>query len=443
MSDQRMPEAVRGIPHVEQYLGPWAMHVPAFEQTWDMVRSIDLAAHRAQSDGDGRPAAAVEMTDDGIAVIEMIGTFTKYGSSFSENPGTLALRQAVRRAAADPQVRAIMLLIDSPGGSTAGISDLGEDVAAAAARKPTAAYIEDLGASAAYWIASQAGRVTANAGALVGSIGVYAVIQDLSGMAEREGVKVHVVRAGAMKGAGTPGTEVTDEQLADVQRVVDQLNELFLATVARGRGVERAAVEAWADGRVHIAEEARKLGLLDAAGSWADALAELRGRIPVVGAKNTAGGARSTKEKTAMAENDTVVALSTETRAATLAELKRELPESDAAFREECLELEATLADAQKLWIDRQNKALAAAQAAQTAQAAEIERLKATRMGVEPLGTQAPASGAAAGSDPVAEWNRRVAGFEANGVGRSDAVRRVAREDPELREAYVEAANSR
>jgi signal peptide peptidase SppA len=267
------------VAHLNQYVGPWAMDQRAFDLLLGQVRGLELKAHTEAMRA--RAAAGEQFAFDppyhvepnGIAVLEVVGILTKYGTSLSDGPSTLAVRQTLRRAVADVTVKGIVLLIDSPGGNVRGIDDLARDVAAAARAKPLTAYIEDLGASGAYWIASQAGRIVANPAGTVGSIGVYAVVEDLSGMAEQLGVKVHVIRAGDFKGAGEPGSEVTDQQLTNWQREVDEVNGLFLQAVRAGRGLTGERLIAVADGRVHIAGEALKLGLIDAIKSFDNVLA--------------------------------------------------------------------------------------------------------------------------------------------------------------------------
>jgi len=221
-------------------------------------------------------AAAYRLTEDGIAVIAVEGVLLKGGDEWGYGLGTVGLRRAVRQAAADPKVKGIMLLVDSPGGTVAGTAELAADVAAAARLKPLHAHIEDLGASAAYWIASQAGRLTATATSLVGSIGTYAVAWDLSRLAANAGIEVHVISTGMYKGAFAPGTRILPEHLKYVQKYTDALNEHFLAGVAAGRGMAIEAVREIADGRIHLAAEAQALGLLDAVESQDQAMAALR-----------------------------------------------------------------------------------------------------------------------------------------------------------------------
>jgi len=177
--------------------------------------------------------------------------------------GTDMIRQAVRSATANEEIGSILLQIESPGGHVDGIHELAEAVRKAADVKPVAAHIEDIGASAAFWVASQADTITANPTAQIGSIGTMAIIADMSGMAEQEGIKIHVISTGEFKGMGVPGTEVEDVHLAEIQRMVNDTNAFFTKAVRAGRGMSAERFKAVGDGRVHIASEAQKLGLID------------------------------------------------------------------------------------------------------------------------------------------------------------------------------------
>lgn len=270
MIDPRATQAAQ-IPHVEQYNGVWAMFAPAFEAIAAQIRRMDLQRHMQAAGAASREDKGYTLTGR-VAVIDIVGMLTKYGTSLSGNPGTLRLRNAVRHAVSDPIVSAIMLRIDSPGGTSHGIDDLAADVAAAARRKPVHAFIEDMGASAAYYVASQATRLTANASAVVGSIGTYLVVEDWSAFFDEAGVKVHVVKAGRFKGAGTLGTAIDADQLASFQRFIDQTNETFLAAVAAGRRLSPGAVLELADGDVRIGRHAVAVNLVDAVETWDAAL---------------------------------------------------------------------------------------------------------------------------------------------------------------------------
>lgn len=230
------------------------------------------------ADGDDDAPRDFATTSDGVALIAAAGPILK-GRSKLPHANSLDLRRMVRDAAADPKIAGIMLHMDSPGGTVAGTEELATDVAAARERKPVHAHADDLMASAAYWIGSQADRITANATGFVGSIGVYGVIEDSSEAAKQQGVKVHLVTTGPLKGQGEPGVPVSDEALGEIQGHVDGLNRQFLAAIKRGRGMRIADVRAVADGRMFAAADAQAAGLIDGVGSFDDALRGLRGEI--------------------------------------------------------------------------------------------------------------------------------------------------------------------
>ena len=260
---------------IAQHIGPWLIEPTWFAEAIAAVRAgtfpnIEAATQERTS----QKRTPYTVMRDGIARISLRGHLMKGLSKFG-GTSTVMTRVALRAAVSDADVRGIMLHIDSPGGTVAGTADLADEVQAANAKKPVHAYIEDLGASAAYWVASQTQRITAGRTARVGSIGTVAVIEDSSGEAEKAGVKVHVISTGDFKGAGTPGTEVTDEQLAYVQEMVDDLNGHFLQAVMQGRGMLSEDVQNVADGRVHIAIKAWAIGLIDEVGSFGDAVGAL------------------------------------------------------------------------------------------------------------------------------------------------------------------------
>ncbi len=207
-----------------------------------------------------RPSAdqlrGYEITETGVAVIRLAGIL--------EKGQTHHVRSLLRNATEDPRVDGIVLVIDSPGGTVAGTADLAASIRNAAARKPVHAFIDDLAASAAYWAASQATKVFANTKtALVGSIGTYAVMVDSSAMANKAGIKVHVIQAGKYKGMGVPGTEITESHLVHMQHLVDTINGEFVKAVGAGRRMSASAIRHIADGALHPAADAVRLGLVD------------------------------------------------------------------------------------------------------------------------------------------------------------------------------------
>ncbi len=185
--------------------GTWAIEENAARRALQVLEKIDLAAH-------GQNAAAVTVaenrveyavTEAGTAVIALEGPLTKRPHSLQEVFGglrTVLAARAIRQATQDPNVRSILLAIDSPGGTTAGTADLAGEVRRAAQRKPTWAYASDDCCSAAYWVASQASQIWANETALVGSIGTLLIVEDTSRRAEGQGDGA-CDRNGAVQGA--------------------------------------------------------------------------------------------------------------------------------------------------------------------------------------------------------------------------------------------------
>lgn len=243
---------------------------------------FDLMARVPVSDYMDGDDAPLDVDDDGVCTINVSGALTKeetFYTRFFGGTSTDAVVKEIAEAEADPAVKAILLNIDSPGGQAAGMVDLFSAVANTA--KPTAAYIGSIGASAAYWTAAGADQIFAGPLSIVGSIGTYMVVPDTSKAAAKAGVKVNVVSSGGMKGAGVPGTKVTPEQLADVQRVVNSINSHFIDGVTQGRGMSRARVAELADGRVHVGAEAKELGLVDGIGTVADAKKYLKENMTI------------------------------------------------------------------------------------------------------------------------------------------------------------------
>lgn len=213
-----------------------------------------------------------------IAVIDVQGLLTKrrgmvqwYYGNFSTQEIAAALAEAV----GSPNVSGVMLRIDSPGGTVDGLAELTDAVWAARKAKPVMAVVNGLAASAAYRVASQAHAIVAGRGDLIGSVGTISVMYDMSRMAEKDGVEAVVFSTGFMKGAGVPGAPITDEQRAELQRVVDRMQQDFEADLRRGRGMTEAQVRKIATGQIWQAEDAIGLRLIDRVGGQADAMAEI------------------------------------------------------------------------------------------------------------------------------------------------------------------------
>lgn len=262
---------------VATHLGPWACEPTRLQEAVARVKT-GLWPRRAAASPGSATGTSYPVTPEGVAIIPIAGMMMKAPSKFDDTTSTAMTRRAVRDAAARSDVKSILLLIDSPGGHAEGTDDLARDVAAAAAEKPVEAFIEDLGASAAYWVASQARKVWVNPTGFVGSIGTYQVVYDESKAAELAGIKVHVVSTGPLKGGGVPGSEISKDMLEAIQTWVDDLNSHFLKAVQKGRGMTAAAAKSVATGDIWIASKAKENGLVDGVKSLDEVLAAMTSR---------------------------------------------------------------------------------------------------------------------------------------------------------------------
>lgn len=274
----------------------WLVHYPTLQRMVSIAENHCNGIQIAEADlveiTAARDQRAAERADQrekldisgDTAIIEIDGVVAKYsrlvnGCSQPRGTSLEALNEQLDAAMEDPRVRSIFLRIESPGGSGAGLADFADRIFEASHEKPIIAFADDLAASAAYWIGSQANRFYANQSAFVGSIGVYSVLVDSSAAAESEGFKVHIVKSGANKGVGVAGVPITGEQLDMVQVLIDQSFEQFIAAVLRGRseaGLTEKTLRPIADGRVVKADDAKAAGLIDGIMSLAQAFNSAR-----------------------------------------------------------------------------------------------------------------------------------------------------------------------
>lgn len=173
------------------------------------------------------------------------------------------ITRAVQQAAADSAVSEIILRINSPGGSVSGLASLSDAVGQAARMKSVRTGVDGMMASAALHVGVQARSVSAGRGDMIGSIGTYAVLYDSSKAYEQAGVRPILVSSGGLKGQGGDGLPISDELIADTQRIVDHYSNDFKSAVASGRRLTMEQVNALATGQVWIGAAAQASGLID------------------------------------------------------------------------------------------------------------------------------------------------------------------------------------
>lgn len=203
------------------------------------------------------------------------------GESFNQIGGA-TLSRRLREVRLDPEVDAVVLRVNSPGGSALASEVIRREVELTRAVKPVVVSMGGVAASGGYWISCSASRILAEPSTITGSIGVLALLPDFSPLMDRVGVNVSTVRTAPSADAMSPFRARTEEELAQVQAVVDGIYEGFLDRVAAGRKLTREQVHEIAQGRIWSGTDALKLGLVDAIGSLGDAVraaAELGGAV--------------------------------------------------------------------------------------------------------------------------------------------------------------------
>lgn len=213
-----------------------------------------------------------------VAVIPITGTITPRPSAFSSG-GTSAETVGKRIDAAknDSSVKNIMLNIDSPGGSVFGIEELAGKIRSAAQVKPVHAIANHTAASAGYWLGSQATTLAVAPGGQVGSIGVISRRTDRTESLLKSGVVVKYITSGKFKAEGNPDTPISDAEIQDMQNKSNTYYNKFVSDVAIGRKTSPMLVkEAYGNGRMFLADEALKLGMVDRIATAEQVLGELR-----------------------------------------------------------------------------------------------------------------------------------------------------------------------
>jgi signal peptide peptidase SppA len=223
-------------------------------------------------------ARSVARASGGVAVLPLMGMISHRANMMQEISGGTSIDKftsSFRQAIADPNVKAIVIDIDSPGGTVDGCDELATEIFQARGQKPITAIANTLCASAAYYIGSAASELVVTPSGLVGSIGVYMAHTDTSEKDAKDGVKTTVISYGKYKAEGALGKPLGEEGIAYAQSIVDAFGEQFVKAVARNRGVAVAAVRSgYGEGRVVTAKQAVELGMVDRIATFDQVLAK-------------------------------------------------------------------------------------------------------------------------------------------------------------------------
>jgi capsid assembly protease len=262
----------------EEFLGSlksevWAIREEAIISLFRRAESDDDESETKKSAWSGRWSPRVE---NSVGIVPIFGVMGyRRSSGWWYDSYTETLSESIDEFANAGDVSAIVLDIDSPGGTVAGVKELSSAINSAKQRKPVIAVANPEAASAAYWIGSQATEFVATTSAEVGSIGVWTAHSDLSGMLEKAGIKITLVSAGRYKVEGHPYGPLDEDARAEMQRGVDVAYDDFLSAVANGRRVPRQMVrDSFGQGRMLESDRALSAGMIDRISSFSAVVSE-------------------------------------------------------------------------------------------------------------------------------------------------------------------------
>ncbi|MDD1687996.1 MAG: signal peptide peptidase SppA, partial [Methanoregula sp.] len=205
----------------------------------------------------------------GVSVIRMEGIMVTGQVADAETIGSEVVGRELRNAADDPMVEAIVLRVNSGGGTPAAAQEIIRDLEYAKSKKPVVVSMGDIGTSAAYYVSAHADKIYANPDTFTAGIGVIWKFSDISRWMEKEGFNVSIVKSGSKKDMGSTSRPISDEEQIYAQKIVNDSFENFIADVMAQRPITRSDID---DGRIIRGADAIRLNIVDEIGNLNDAI---------------------------------------------------------------------------------------------------------------------------------------------------------------------------
>lgn len=219
-------------------------------------------------------------SDNRIAIVYAQGDIVS-GEGGDDEIGSDSLVRQLRKLRRDKDIKAVVLRIDSPGGSATASDVIQQEMITLRKAKPLVVSMGNTAASGGYWIATYADRIFAEPNTITGSIGVFGILPNIQKLANSQGVTWDTVKTGRYADIGTISRPKTKQELAINQKVVDWIYDQFLTKVSESRKIPKARVAQIAQGRVWSGTEAKKIGLVDEIGGLDQAIQEAVKRAKV------------------------------------------------------------------------------------------------------------------------------------------------------------------
>lgn len=235
---------------------------------------VSLIGVAFRSGGERNKADAVKKNKIAVIYVDGVIMGGRGQSNFlSESGGTDNLIKLLHQARDDKSVAAVVLRINSPGGSATASQEVGEELKKMRNKgKVVVTSMGDMAASGGYWLAACTDKIYANPSTLTGSIGVYMPYANWEELYKKIGINQEKIKSGPHKDIMSPERQMTAEERAIIQAMVDDMYNQFVNIVAEGRHLDAAVVRQIADGRVYTGNQAKQLGLIDEFGNMYDAI---------------------------------------------------------------------------------------------------------------------------------------------------------------------------
>jgi protease-4 len=205
----------------------------------------------------------------GVSVIRMEGTLVTGLASDENTIGSEVVGGELRDAADDPMIEAIVLRVNSPGGTPAAAQEIIRDMDYARTKKPVVVSMGDLATSAAYYVSAHADRIYASPDTFTAGVGVIWTFSDISRFNEKEGYNISIVKSGSKKDMGSTSRPLSADEEVYAQKIVNESFENFIGDVLAHRTIARSAID---DGRVIRGADAVGLNIVDELGNLQDAI---------------------------------------------------------------------------------------------------------------------------------------------------------------------------